>query len=288
MTIDLHSHTTASDGSYSPDELLAYAYDIGIKTLAITDHDTLAGYLVASRQDTLGINLIAGVEVSCHHLLIGGYGKHAIIKQMVHIVGLNIQDVPTMQAALQGIQKSRANRGWEITNKMATLVGISTDELWQKVLAKADHNSHSVGRAHIAQVLSDMGVVKTTQDAFDKYLADNKSAYVPLQTLSMNETIALIHRCDGLAVLAHPTRYRLSATRVRRLIADFAKVGGDGCELPAFSEPISTRQMIDRSIDACHLMVSVGSDFHGASMPWRKLGQVPTLKDGQIPIWSKF
>lgn len=288
MTIDLHSHTTASDGSYSPDELLAYACDIGIKTLAITDHDTLAGYLTVSHQDTFGINLIAGVEVSCHHLLMGGYGKHATITQMVHIVGLNIQQVSTMQAALQGIQQSRASRGQQITNKMATLVGVSADELWQKVLTKADHNSHSVGRAHVAQVLFDLGAVKTTQEAFDKYLADNKPAYVPLQTFSMSEVVALIHRCGGLAVLAHPTRYRLSATRVRRLIADFAKVGGDGCELPADSEPVSTRQMIDRSIAACHLMVSVGSDFHGASMPWRKLGQVPTLKDGQIPIWSKF
>src|SRR5699024_9211067 len=94
-------------------------------------------------------------------------------------------------------------------------------------------------------------------------------------------TISLIHRCGGKAVLAHPTRYNLSATRVRKLIAEFAQFGGDGCELPNNDEPLSTRRMVDRSIAEHGLQVSTGSDFHGTSMPWRKLGDVPSLAEGQ-------
>lgn len=287
--IDLHSHTAASDGSYSPDDLLVFAKEIGIDTLAITDHDTMTGYLMGKKAaDTLGVNLVAGVEISCHHALMGGYGKHQAVDKIIHIVGLNIQDVFAMQTALQDVQKSRAVRGQQITDKLAMLIDVPNDTLWQMVLEKTGGNSNSVGRAHIAQVLVEHKIVKTVQEAFDKYLADNKPAYVPIQTLSMKQAIALIHYCGGVAVLAHPTRYHLSATRVRKLIADFSEMGGDACELPALREPLSTRQMIDRSIATYGLMVSVGSDFHGASMPWRKLGQVPMLKEHQIPIWSKF
>ena len=132
-----------------------------------------------------------------------------------------------------------------------------------------------------------MGAVKSIQDAFDKYLADNKPAYVAMQTLSMADAVRLIHTCGGLAVLAHPTRYGLSATRVRRLIDEFGQLGGDAVELPN-AEPISTVAMIDRCIAQHGLLVSVGSDFHGVTMPWRKLGQTATPKPNQMGVWERF
>jgi predicted metal-dependent phosphoesterase TrpH len=104
----------------------------------------------------------------------------------------------------------------------------------------------------------------------------------------MEDGIALIHACGGKAVLAHPTRYQLSATRVRKLIEEFAALGGDACELPADSEPLSTRRMVDRSVAEHNLGVSTGSDFHGSNMPWRKLGDIPTLTPDQQGVWQDF
>ena len=193
-----------------------------------------------------------------------------------------------MHATLQQLQDSRATRGQKITEKLSVLLDINYDELWQAVLDKASGNPQAVGRAHIGQVLFEMGAVKTVQKAFDKYLADNKPAYVAIEALTMQRGIELIHACGGQAVLAHPTRYQLSATRVRKLIEEFAELGGDGCELPATSEPISTRRMVDRSIAANDLVISIGSDFHGSNMPWRRLGDVPALNADQQGVWQSF
>lgn len=287
--IDLHSHTTASDGTHSPDELIMMAYERGIRTFAITDHDTLAGFL-AVNQETLpsDFRLIAGVEISASHQVSGGFGKNPNKNKVIHIVALNIKEPVVLQEKLFAIQDSRANRGQAIVQKLGEFFPeVGFELLWQAVLAKVGGKKETVGRAHIGQVLFEFGLVKTVQDAFDKYLADDKSAYVALQTLDLAQTIDLIHKCGGLAVLAHPTRYGLSATRVRRLIADFVDCGGDGCELPN-TEPLSTRQMIDREIAKNNLLVSVGSDFHGANMPWRKLGQVANPNKDQVGVWTKF
>lgn len=106
--------------------------------------------------------------------------------------------------------------------------------------------------------------------------------------MGLKETIEVIHNSKGLAVLAHPTRYDLSATNTRYLIELFASCGGDAVELPPPVDPLSTRQMIDRMIDQHHLAVSIGSDFHGENMPWIKLGNTPKPKSDQLGIWERF
>lgn len=283
--IDLHSHSTCSDGSNSPTQLLQKASEANIDIFALTDHDTLAGIAEAKKAaESLGIELINGVEISCQHTLTGGYGKNKAKDKVIHVLGLGFTDFEEMNDTLIHIQTSRGNRGRMIVEKMAELTGHDFAELWQAVLDKAEGNADAVGRAHIAKVLLEKDIVPTMQKAFDKYLADNKAAYVPIDSLSMEDTISLIHRCGGKAVLAHPTRYNLSATRVRKLIAEFAQFGGDGCELPSNDEPISTRRMVDRSIAEHNLLVSTGSDFHGTSMPWRRLGDVPSLAEGQTLV----
>lgn len=288
MNIDLHSHSTASDGSYLPSELVAFAKQQNLSMLAITDHDTMAGYLSVCHQTT-DIRLIAGVEISCSHTLMGSYNKtRPNTERIIHVVGLAIQDTAIMQEALQAIQQSRAVRAKQMIAKLAVLLDKDAEQLWHSALQKVAGNANALGRVHIAQVLYDLGAIKTIKDAFDKYLADGKCAYVALDTPTMAMVVTLIHRCGGFAVLAHPTRYGLSATRVRRLIADFAVMGGDGCELPALDEPKSTRQMIDRAIAEHNLLVSVGSDFHGTTMPWRQLGHVPTPNVEQVGIWERF
>ena len=289
MKIDLHCHSTCSDGTYAPTEVVQRAHAAGVDILALTDHDTLLGIDEARvAADLCGMQLINGVEISCEHTLSGGYGKNKSTNKIIHVLGLNFTDRARLHQTLQQLQDSRATRGQRITQKLSELLDIDYDELWQQVCSKAGGNPQAVGRAHIGQVLYERGAVKTVQKAFDKYLADNKAAYVAIDALSMAYAIELIQACGGKAVLAHPTRYQLSATRVRKLIEEFAALGGDGCELPANSEPLSTRRMVDRSIAAHGLAVSVGSDFHGSNMPWRRIGDVPNLHPEQQGIWQKF
>ncbi|WP_394212998.1 PHP domain-containing protein [Psychrobacter piscatorii] len=289
MKYDLHCHSTCSDGTYAPTEVVKRAHAAGINVLALTDHDTLAGIdearAVANAHD---IQLINGVEISCEHTLSGGYGKNKSTNKIIHVLGLDFADREKMHATLQQLQDSRATRGQRITEKLSELLVIDFDELWQAILDKAGGNPQAVGRAHIGQVLFERGEVKTVQKAFDKYLADNKPAYVAIEALTMQHGIELIHACGGKAVLAHPTRYQLSATRVRKLIEEFAQLSGDACELPATSEPISTRRMVDRSIAEHNLVTSIGSDFHGSNMPWRRLGDVPILNADQQGVWESF
>lgn len=289
MKIDLHCHSTRSDGTYAPADVVQRAHAAGIDVLALTDHDTLAGIDEARLTATeFGMTLINGVEISCEHTLNGGYGKNKSTNKIIHVIGLDFTDRDKMHATLQQLQDSRANRGQRITEKLSELLDIDYDELWQAVCTKAGNNPQAVGRAHIGQVLFERGDVKTVQKAFDKYLADNKPAYVAIEALTMAHGIELIHACGGKAVLAHPTRYQLSATRVRKLIEEFAQLGGDACELPANSEPTSTRRMVDRSIAEHKLAASIGSDFHGSNMPWRRLGDVPHLTTEQQGIWQSF
>lgn len=293
MKIDLHSHSTCSDGTHRPSELVRLAHQAGIQMFALTDHDTVAGLDEARTvADELGVILIDGVEISCVHEIAGGYGKNQARQKVIHVVALGFTDVLTLQERLTHLQDSREQRGFAMIQKLTQLLASKDEDtfgqiLWQTSLQKAHQNPKALGRAHIAQALLDLGVVKNIQDAFDKYLADDKPAYVPIQTMSMQETVRLIHECGGVAVLAHPTRYGLSATRVRRLLADFATMGGDAVELPN-QEPISTRQMIDRCVALHGLSVSIGSDFHGVNMPWRKLGQVATPNADQRGVWQRF
>lgn len=289
MKYDLHCHSTCSDGTYAPTEVVKRAHAAGINVLALTDHDTLVGIDEAREAaNAYDIQLINGVEISCEHTLSGGYGKNKSTNKIIHVLGLDFADREKMHATLQQLQDSRATRGQRITEKLSELLDIDFDELWQAVLDKAGGNPQAVGRAHIGQILFERGEVKTVQKAFDKYLADNKPAYVAIEALTMQHGIELIHACGGKAVLAHPTRYQLSATRVRKLIGEFAQLGGDACELPATSEPISTRRMVDRSIAEHNLVTSIGSDFHGSNMPWRCLGDVPILNEDQRGIWELF
>lgn len=289
MKIDLHCHSTCSDGTYAPTEVVHRAHAAGVEVLALTDHDTLLGIDEArTAADACGMQLINGVEISCEHTLSGGYGKNKSTNKIIHVLGLDFSDRQQMHETLQQLQESRATRGQRITEKLSELLAIDYEELWQQVCAKAGDNPQAVGRAHIGQVLYERGEVKTVQKAFDKYLADNKPAYVAIEALSMARGIELIQACGGKAVLAHPTRYQLSATRVRKLIGEFAALGGDACELPADSEPLSTRRMVDRTIAEHQLATSIGSDFHGSNMPWRRIGDVPKLEATQQGIWQSF
>lgn len=288
LPIDLHCHSTCSDGTFSPSEVVQKAHAKGVKVLALSDHDTVLGIDEARHTaNELGMHLINGVEISCRHRVIGGYSKKpAQVEKVIHVLGLGFSDMEKMNNRLSAIQQSRETRGYAMCEKVAQTFKLPIDEIWQAVLVQAKGNPQAVGRTHIAKIMADFGLVTDVQKAFTGYLADHKSCYVALDGLSLKDCVQLIHDCGGKASLAHATSYNLTSTKVRKLIADFANAGGDAVELPAVNEPPSTRHMIDRVVKEHGLKVSIGSDFHGTTMPWRVLGNVPKLHEGQVGIWE--
>lgn len=288
LPIDMHCHSTRSDGTFSPSEVVQKAHEKGVKVLSLSDHDTVLGILEARQTaDSLGMTLIHGVEISCRHRVMGGYSKKpAQNEKVIHVLGYGFSDIETMHDKLAAIQANRETRGYAMCERVASTFKRPMDEIWQAVLVQAKGNPQAVGRTHIAKVMADQGLVSDVQKAFTGYLADHKPCYVALDGLSLKDCINLIHECGGKASLAHATRYNLTANKVRKLIADFASSGGDAVELPASNEPTSTRHMVDRVIKEHELKVSIGSDFHGSAMPWRVLGGVPKLHEGQVGIWE--
>ena len=279
--IDLHTHSNISDGTLSPAALVEAAAEKCIHTLALTDHDTMDG-LDAARQvaQQHQIRLIDGVEISSQ------WSRPATKKSYgVHIVALNMQNPEPLQRVLEEQKRIRAERSKKICDLLVPLIG---QDIYADVLAKVEDMPDRVTRSHIAKTLVEKGIVTRAQQAFDKYIKEGKKAYVKFDGLGLEETIQVIHASGGFAVLAHPTRYDLSATNIRYLIEIFAKFGGDAVELPPAIDPASTRQMVDRMIKEFGLKVSVGSDFHGDYMPWIRLGNIPSLKEGQLGIWESF
>ena len=279
--VDLHTHSNISDGTLSPQQLVEAAADKLIHTLALTDHDTMDGLVLAEEAaKNHEIKIISGVEISSQ------WSRPATKKNYgVHIVALNVQSPEPLQKALNQQKIIRAERSKQICDLLVPLIG---QDIYADVIAKVDNIPDRVTRTHIAKTLVEKGIVTRPQQAFDKYIKEGKKAYVKFDGLGLEETIQVIHDSGGFAVLAHPTRYDLSATNIRYLIEIFAKFGGDAVELPPAIDPSSTRQMVDRMIAEQGLKVSIGSDFHGDNMPWVKLGQVPSLKPGQVGIWESF
>ncbi|MDM1757724.1 MULTISPECIES: PHP domain-containing protein [unclassified Acinetobacter] len=279
--VDLHTHSNISDGTLTPEELIEAAHALGIKTFALTDHDTMDGVQRAKKcADALGMQLISGVEISSQ------WSRPATKKTYgVHIVALNMQNPAPLEKLLAEQKRIRAERAEKICQLLIPLIG---QDIYPEVLLMVEGEADRVTRTHIAKILVQKGIVSRVQQAFDKYIKEGKKAYVKFDGLGLAETIQVIHDSQGFAVLAHPTRYDLSATNIRYLIEVFAQFGGDAVELPPAIETLSTRQMVDRMIAQFTLKVSVGSDFHGSHMPWIKLGNIPRVKEGQVGIWEYF
>lgn len=283
--VDLHTHTLISDGTFSPEQLVQAAIDLKIDLLAITDHDTMDGLERAQRYvleqvQTPDIKIVSGVEISSQ------WSRPNIKKSYgVHIVALNMQDETPIKAMLENQKKIRAERAKVICRLLEKCIGF---DIYPDVVVKVDGHADRVTRTHIAKTLVEKNIVSRPQQAFDRFLKEGKKAFVKFEGIGLKETIEVIHTSQGLAVLAHPTRYDLSATNIRYLIELFASLGGDAVELPPSIEPASTRQMVDRMIEQFDLAVSIGSDFHGDNMPWIKLGQTPRVKEGQKGIWDRF
>lgn len=256
--IDLHTHTTASDGSYSPGELVAQAARNGLAAVAITDHDTLAGLPEATAAGQAhGVDVVPGVELSVAD------GDHS-----VHLLGLFLPDRPgPLAEALAYLRERRHNRNRLILDKLRAQ-GVPVEYKAVTALAKG-----AVGRPHIAQVLVSMGVVTSIKEAFTRYLGSHGRAYVPKDKLSFERAVALIHDEGGLASLAHPYLLGLAGPALAETVARYRDIGLDAIE--AFYTEHSQAQTLEYLALARRygLAVSGGSDFHGAAKPEVELGR---------------
>lgn len=256
--LDLHLHTTHSDGSCTPTEVIGLAHQAGVTALAITDHDITSGIPEAiAAGEHYGIEIIPGVEISS-----------IMESSELHILGyfLDWQDTALNQR-FKSLRDSRHRRNPQIVDRLQSL-GI--DITYDEVLALA--GSDSVGRPHIARALMDKGVVTSAKEAFDRFLGDGKAAYVPRELPSPAEAIRWIKEARGLAVLAHPTWVKVTdqplAELVRRLKAD----GLDGVEV--YYSTHAARQTRDylSLAQQLGLLVTGGSDFHGLTKPDIEVG----------------
>lgn len=248
---DLHNHTTASDGVYSPAELVRLAAELGLQGLAITDHDTLDGLSEAAAEaQRRHISLIFGVELSCAQSAAAGEKAHK-----VHLLGLFVDlQAPELNRFLREEQIKRFQRGKLMLAKLAEL-GMPLDEDGEMLQAYATRGA--IGRGLIGRKLVEAGFAADTNEAFERWVGVGKPAYVPRQKVTAVEAIGLVHRAGGLAVIAHPVQ-----SEDDRLIGLLAAAGLDGLECCHPDQPEELEQHYRRLAAEYKLAVSGGSDCH--------------------------
>ena len=269
---DLHCHSTASDGALSPTELVQRAHQQGVTSLALTDHDTTAGIMEAKVcAAATGIKLITGIELSTNWA-----------DKCFHIVGLGID--PTyapLVEAINNLQGTRLERAEKIALKLEK----------KRIPGALEAVKNAAGdgmitRTHFADFLLSQNHVSTQQEAFDRYLAKGKSAYVPTSWAELALAVSWITGAGGIAVLAHPLRYKLSANWMKRLLTAFKDAGGQGIEIiTSRINADEIRQVMDYAT-RFELAGSMGSDFHNVTNQWVELGRLAPLPKNVKPVWE--
>jgi len=273
MIADLHTHTTASDGHLDPHELLAGAHAAGVQLLAITDHDTLAGYAELDRDLAPDCRIVPGIELSTT------WRKIAI-----HVVGLNI-DLKN-PALLAGVASQSSAR-----HERAQLIAMRLEKLgFRDVLSGAAQLAGSAGisRPHFARHLVESGQVRSMQDAFRKYLGPGKAGDIRETWAPLDDVISWIKDAGGVAVLAHPAKYKLTNLKLEELTQDFRRAGGDALEVISGLQDINLTNRLGRLALRHGLQASCGSDFHQPGQSWARLGAVAALPRDCVPVWEAW
>ena len=277
---DLHCHTTASDGKHAPADLVARACERGIKTLAITDHDTVEGYreaLPVAREK--GLNLIPGIELSC---VWGGV--------TIHIVGLNFDpQSEVMLAAEQAQIEARKQRSLIIADKLSKKLKHDIDIREIQAIAGGEGEaSELVGRPHFAQYLIDHNLVPDMATAFKKYLGAGKVGDVQANWPQLDKVVRWIVDSGGIAVMAHAHLYNMTRTKLRACMDDFVDAGGSGLEV-AYGMMDNNQQGQMKTLAKDYgLKGSCGSDYHGPNRFGLDLGVMPTFPIDIDPVWSDW
>ena len=275
MRVDLHSHSTASDGQLTPAELVRRAVAQRVDVLALTDHDVVSGLSEAQATiaaEQLPLRLIPGIELST-----------SWDSLEIHVVGVNIQsEASSLQATIASQTQARQSRGLEIGRRLAKQ---RIELAYEGTLALA--GEASLTRAHFARYLVQAGYCQNQQKAFDHYLGRGGRAYVPHDWMSIAAAIEVIHAAGGLAILAHPGRYKLSTKWLKRLLSLFKEAGGDAMEVSLPQQSPQERANLGAWCREYQLLASVGSDFHSPT-PWQELGKNLWLPKDVTPVWQTF
>jgi predicted metal-dependent phosphoesterase TrpH len=273
MKYDLHSHSIASDGTLTPTELVCRACDAGVTHLALSDHDTIAG--LAEARDAAsdqGIHLISACELSAMW-----QGR------TLHVVGLLLDT--SCEALCEGITRQLAFRDWrgkEIARKLEKKAGIH--DAYQGALSFV--KGGLVSRTHFARYLVHAGYASDFSVAIKKFLIQGKPGHVRGEWAHIVDVIGWIKSAGGIAVLAHPARYNLTATKMRELLGDFIDAGGEAIEVVSSSHTASDVQTFTGHALRYDLLASAGSDFHGPENPWIELGRLADIPAACTPVWQ--
>lgn len=271
---DFHCHSTASDGALTPRELVRRAAGNGVRHLALTDHDTVAGIDEAqAAADEFDIELVPGVEISV-----------TWENKCFHVLGLYVDpDSEPLRRGLGQLQRIRIERAERMA---AQLAKHEIPGALEAVRAMAGEGM--ITRTHFARFLVAQGFAETVSDVFDHYLVRSKPGYVNTRWAELEVALDWISTAGGVAILAHPLRYRLTASWLRRFLTAFQSHGGQGIEVVCGN---STTAQIETAADYARryrLLGSVGSDFHDPAFPWIDLGRLPPFPAGITPVWEAF
>lgn len=260
MSIDLHTHSTASDGTLSPTELVTLAKEVGLDAIALTDHDTFAGVeeaMAAGKE--LGVEVIPGCELSLESPDGAGW---------MHVVALWLPPNPTeLQEAFDWVHEGRMARNHEIVEKLRSL-GI--DITYERVAARA---AGTIGRPHFAQELVAIGVCSSIREAFNVWLGDHGRAYIPKRKLTPEQAFSILNNIGATSILAHPFALGLSETAAEALISDLQKLGLDGLEVYYSEHGESDTKKYKAIAEKLGMLIGGGSDFHGSVKPSISLGK---------------
>ena len=273
MIVDFHTHSLASDGALQPSDLLLQAKEAGVSRFAITDHDTLAGYLsVKDTQAARDVGLVSGVELSC-----------LWAKTTIHVVGLGFDDsAAEIIDMVTSLSDARIERAKTIAQRLENAGFLGALDGALKLA-----NGSQIGRPHFAQWMLDAGHVASLTEAFDKYLGAGKVGDVKAFWPAMADVVQAITASGGVAVLAHPLKYRLTGMKLRALINDFKAAGGTCLEILNGRQPDVDMKRLSQMAQSLDLLVSAGSDFHRSFEYGPTLGvDADRLAAGQY-VWNE-
>lgn len=273
--VDLHSHSRASDGLLSPAEVARRAVDNGVDMLALTDHDETQGLAQARGvADAFGMRFINGVEISIEWSGL-----------QVHIVGLDFDaDDATLNAGLEGIRSGRVERARRMA---ADLERVDIPGCFEGAMRYAE-NPNLIGRSHFARYMVERGVCRDTQSVFESYLVPGKPGYVTHRWVTLADAVSWIRGAGGLAVIAHPGRYKFSRVEMRHLFDEFKGLGGQAIEVVSGSQSQDHLIQMSRLAREYGFLASCGSDFHGPEESHIDIGGNASLPGDLMPVWTAF
>ncbi|GGJ91607.1 PHP domain-containing protein [Pseudomonas matsuisoli] len=278
MYVDLHCHSTASDGVLSPTALVERAHGRGVQTLALTDHDTLEGIDEARRAaDRLGMTLVNGVELSC---LYGG--------ATIHVLGYGFDmNAPALREALDGLHTARWQRAEEIGRRLESKGMPGAFEGARQIQQSRGDSDNAPARPHFADYLVEKGYVKDRGEAFRKWLGAGKLGDVKQHWPTLEETVATLKAAQAWISLAHPWHYDFTRSKRRRLVTAFCAAGGHSLEVVngmQSADQVGSLAILTREFG---LLASAGSDFHGPG-DWSEIGMYRPLPEDLPPLWDRF